>query len=231
MSSPSSISQAPLTEVSTKRHSIYQEKEAAKKSKPETTKAENEVDEKQQVESTKAEKEVAEKQNAESNDEVDVKQKVETTKAAENEVAEKQQVESTKAEKEVAEKQNAESTEDEVDSTDDEVDSTDDEVYIDYEADPVAYETRLFSIPSPDWEDTFFASFSSTDGEEGEGLTCPSASPVDKSEASFSRRFNKDSDDATSRPSLAYSEEPSKVGEERVGGKKKESEVVGPQAD
>ncbi|KAK2351242.1 hypothetical protein QL285_097413 [Trifolium repens] len=63
----SPISQSPQKEVSTKRHSIRQEKEAAKKPKLETTKAaENEVDEKQKVETTKAENEVDEKQNVES---------------------------------------------------------------------------------------------------------------------------------------------------------------------
>ncbi|MCI14516.1 hypothetical protein A2U01_0035647, partial [Trifolium medium] len=46
--------------VSTKRHSIHQEKEAAKKLKLETTKAaENEVDEKQNAESTEDGKAIA----------------------------------------------------------------------------------------------------------------------------------------------------------------------------
>ncbi|KAK2432282.1 ribonuclease Ps [Trifolium repens] len=86
----SPISQSPQKEVSTKRHSIRQEKEAAKKPKLETTKAaENEVDEKQKVETTKAE------------NEVDEKQQVESTKA-ENEVDEKQQIESTKDENEIS---------------------------------------------------------------------------------------------------------------------------------
>ncbi|KAK2369897.1 hypothetical protein QL285_082996 [Trifolium repens] len=76
--------------------------------------------------------------------EVDEKQKVETTKA-ENEVDEKQQVESTKAEKEVAEKQKVESTEDEneisYDSDDDSYDDSDN-----------SYDKLVKSYDGPDWE-------------------------------------------------------------------------------
>ncbi|KAK2378654.1 hypothetical protein QL285_066538 [Trifolium repens] len=110
----SPISQSPQKEVSTKHHSIRQEKEAAKKPKLETTKAaENEVDEKQKVETTKAE----------------------------NEVDEKQQVESTKAEKEVAEKQKVESTEDENEISYDSDDDSDN-----------SYDKLVKSYDGPDWE-------------------------------------------------------------------------------
>ncbi|KAK2353405.1 hypothetical protein QL285_091029 [Trifolium repens] len=124
-------------EVSTKCHSICQEKEASKKPKLETTKAaENEVDEKQKVETTKAE----------------------------NEVDEKQQVVSTKAEIEVAEKQKGESTEDEKEIADDSDD---------------AYDELVKSYDGPDWEQKLFP-VSSTEPEDGEdSLSFPSISMED----------------------------------------------------
>ncbi|WJX92365.1 hypothetical protein P8452_74016 [Trifolium repens] len=147
----SSISQASQMEVSTKRHSIRQEKEAAKKQKLETTKAaENEVDEKQKVETTKAE----------------------------NEVDEKQQVESTKAEKEVAEKQKVDSTEDEKEIAYDSDDAYD-ELVKSY--DGPDWEQRLFPVSSPEPEDgedsLSIPSISMEDSEEEETSSEELSSP------------------------------------------------------